>query len=143
MVLIFDFEDTLYDPIKKELFTEAELVLGELKDQGHNLFLVTVGDSEKETLLSELGVMNFFDKVYVVEKLNEEPYDDIMSTYSHEKIFYVIGDSLDDEIQIGNTVGLTTCWLNKTKKPMPADTPIMLQPNFEMTDLYEIMNYLP
>jgi len=143
VILIFDFDYTLYNPDTKEMYDDSELVLGELKDQGHTLFVLIEGDVDKEIEIASLNIELFFEKVYYIEKMNEEPFNEIMSTYSHEKTFYVVGDTLEKEIEIANTIGMTTLWYNRTGKPLPEDTPIMMQPRFEISALYDIMNFLP
>lgn len=143
MIIIFDFDDTIYNTEKNRLYDQVELVLGELKQMQHNLFLIAQGDHTLEIKMTELSIDSFFDKIYIVEKKTGEEYEEIMSTYNTEKYFYLVGDDLYKEIEMANTAGLTTVWFNPEKQPMPADLPIMNQPRFEIECMYDLLPILP
>ena len=91
--------------------------------------------------LSESGVLNFMEDVFVSEKMDSEKpnrriFDAALRALGVENREHVlvVGDGLSSDIQGGVNAGLDTCWYN----PSHAENPGKVVPTYEIADLKEL-----
>lgn len=109
MIIIFDFNRTLYDPETGGLFDGAIELLSKLSARGDELHLVSKLEPTRSlAFLTKLGIAHFFkttafvtDKSDALRRLIETAPAPV----------YVVGDYLHGEIRIGNKHGAKTIWL--------------------------------
>ena len=104
MNIIFDYNRTLFDPETNGLYPGVFDILKELSSR-HELFLVSRNAPERRVELAQLGIEQYFKTISFVEEKSQELFTKLAG--SAEKIL-VIGDSIADEITIGNMLGFTT-----------------------------------
>ena len=116
-------------------------VLRELSEVA-TLAVVTNGFYKVQTRrLTESGVMNYLEDVFVSEKLDSEKpnrkiFDAALRALGVENREHVlmVGDSLTSDIQGGVNAGLDTCWLNASH----AENPGKVVPTYEIASLEEL-----
>lgn len=87
-------KDLLRYPI--EPLPDVAEVLGELKERGHQLLLLTKGDLlDQESKLARSGLGEFFDHVEIVSEKNEATY---------RRLFARLGATPDNFVMIGNSL---------------------------------------
>ena len=108
--IIFDFNRTLFDPLRNVPFTGAlELILNLKKI--FRLGLVSTGGESRVAKISESGLREHFDYIRVVEQKNEQVFLDFLKRFNFEpQELAVVGDYLGDEIACGNKIGAVTIW---------------------------------
>ena len=114
--VIFDFNRTIYDPDKNTLLPGAIQVLRDLQVRKIPLYLVSMGSESRPALITELGINDFFAKVFLVKEKNAAMFSEI-STHARvpSQQIYVVGDHLHKEIRCGNQCGMKTIWLKRGK----------------------------
>lgn len=117
--IIFDFNRTLYQPELGQLVPKSKTVLKKLKKRGYTLFLVARAVPGRKQLMKSLGITQYFSKVITTPRKSKALFKKLASKKS--KDCTVVGDRTRNEIAIGNSLGMTTIWLNqgkfKTEKP--------------------------
>ena len=116
-------------------------VLRELSEVA-TLAVVTNGFQKVQTRrLTESGVLDFMEDVFVSEKLDSEKpnrkiFDAALRTLGVENREHVlmVGDSLTSDVQGGANAGLDTCWFN----PNHAENPGKVVPTYEIATLQEL-----
>lgn len=93
----------------------------------------------REMRLKELGIKGYFQKVMFVDEKSKRIFEEIAG--NTEKVM-VVGDSIADEIKIGNQLGFVTVRLKKGRfaVKIPKDNDEMA--NFEITDIQDLENIL-
>ncbi len=90
-----------------------------LKDAGRlfDLYLITEGPREfQESKIEYLGISSYFKRVIIVSKEEDnskkEAIEQLLTSTAipHDHIA-VVGNRIDNEIRIGNQLGLTTVWM--------------------------------
>jgi FMN phosphatase YigB (HAD superfamily) len=140
--IIFDFNRTLYDPDTGELMNGALDVLRILKQDGYKMFLIGKGTEERTTLIHDLGLEDYFDKIIVKDEKDLNDFFDLKKNHpDHE--FYSIGDRIKKEIKYSNKAGCKTVWFKKGKfadeEPAEADE----EPWKIITDLNGLLSVVP
>jgi phosphoglycolate phosphatase-like HAD superfamily hydrolase len=104
MKIILDFNRTLFNPDTDTLYPG---VLGLLKQLAakNDLFLITRNELQRKDRLADLGIAPYFTKTFFVEEKTPDLFADIAG---RDKNVFVVGDNIQDEIRIGNTLGLKT-----------------------------------
>lgn len=141
--IIFDFNRTLYDPDLDELVPGAKSVLKKLKERGYKLFLVSHG-SYRKSLISELGVENYFDKIVISKEKSLEDFKEVtLNSNLTIKESFVVGDRVKGEIRIGNILGFNTVWLKKGLFAQEVPENLEEFPDFTIADLEEVLDKAP
>ncbi|MFA7310209.1 MAG: HAD hydrolase-like protein [Candidatus Paceibacterota bacterium] len=133
MLVIIDFNRTIFDPDTRELMEGARHMLGALARKGARLVLVSKNDrpgepSRYETL-TRLGVVRLFDEIRFVDAKDKTLFGDLMRSYGAQAGHtYVIGDYLYEEIRAGNQCGAITIRFKRgafasDEPQMPDDEP--------------------
>ena len=112
MIIIFDFNRTIYDPETDACVPGVGAVLAELFARGETLHLVSRREPGREGVLASLDVEHFFTSVSFLDE-KETAIRRIIQA-ANETV-YVVGDHLHDEIRIGNRLGARTVWLRRGK----------------------------
>lgn len=138
MKIIFDYNRTIFDPETNELYPGVFELLRYLQPN-HELFLVSRNEPDRLKRFETFGLTNIFKKVYFVPEKNLELFKKISN---NEKNTFVIGDSLNDEIKIGNTLGFLTIRIKqgKFKDVKPTSTDEI--PNFELNNIESIRDLI-
>jgi FMN phosphatase YigB (HAD superfamily) len=140
--IIFDFNRTLYDPDTQQLMPDVLNVLRYLKQLGYKMFLIGKGTEERKTLIQDIGVAPFFDKIIVKDEKDFNDFLNLKNEYPEHE-FYSVGDRVKKEIKYSNQVGCKTIWLKRGKfaieEPIePDETPWKI-----INELHEIKTTLP
>lgn len=104
MKIIFDYNRTIYNPDTDNLYQGVFDLLKKLALK-HELYLVSHNDPARRNRLKELNISNLFQRSLFVGKKTKQIFDEISG---FEKNTIVIGDSISNEIEIGNQLNLIT-----------------------------------
>lgn len=109
--IIFDFNRTLFDPESGSLYEGTEEIL-EKYTNTHDLFLISLREGDRQTLLQELNIGNYFAETFFVNEKTREVFETIGKGY---QTVFVVGDRIASEITLGNQCGYTTIWIKQGK----------------------------
>lgn len=138
MKIIFDYNRTIFDPEADNLYPGVLDVLRRLSEK-YELFLVSRNEPARKKRFEKLNIKSYFQKIIFVDKKSKQLFKEIAGD---TKDVLVVGDSIGDEIKIGNQLGLVTVRFKKGKFALkiPKDTDESAQ--FEITDIYELENII-
>lgn len=139
--IIWDFNDTLYNANKEELFENAEDVLSKAKNSYYQALVTTsIGNkSEREALIKEMGIWDIFDHIKIgikTAKVFEEAVHEVKC--KNDQVF-VIGDSYSKEIRIGNKLGMKTVWFTLVSVSQDSKKHYCKKIS-DLSELYSILN---
>lgn len=125
---------------------EADKLLMQLKGQGFRQYIITNGVNRTQARKVRLsGIDKMVDGVFVSEligypKPQKEYFDACFAGMPGitRKECILVGDSITSDIQGGINAGITTCWYNPEKKPVPPGLTI----DYEICDLRELPSIL-
>lgn len=106
MIIIFDFNRTLYNPQTAQLYDDW-VVLKLLKNSGCALWLWSTNEKNRVEKIQRSNLTPYFDKVILVDKKTAKDL-------SLAKNAWVVSDYFED-IEIANNCGLKTIWLRRGK----------------------------
>ena len=141
-VIIFDFNGTLYDPETRALFPKAKDILEYSSENDIDLYLYSRGKFGRKDKISACGIDQFFKSIDVTEEKTVSYFENIQSHYDDETIFYVVGDCLAKEIQLGALCGMQTIWIRKGKFSSQNITDYSYKPDMIVFDILEFFKYL-
>jgi phosphoglycolate phosphatase-like HAD superfamily hydrolase len=104
MTIIFDYNRTLFDPNTDALYPGVKDMLYEIKNK-HQLFLVSRLEASRQNKLEQLGIASYFVQTYFTPEKTEALFSSIPT---NSLPVLVVGDSIADEITIGNRLGHIT-----------------------------------
>jgi putative hydrolase of the HAD superfamily len=142
---IIDFNRTLYDPESSSLIPGAIDVLERLTNEGIKLCLISKRTKEeRREQISELGLDKYFLDIQVLEDdKSQESFERcvrIMSLNPSE--IAVLGDRVKKEIYLGNKLGMRTIWYKSGKFASELPQNKDEEPQYTITRLEEIFQYL-
>lgn len=141
MKIIFDYNRTIFDPEKNELYSGVFEMLKKLASK-HELILISRNEPGRKDKFEKIGIKNYFKKTIFDNEKNKETFKKMIGD---SKKVLVVGDSIRDEIKIGNKLGLITVRLKKGRfaNEMPASPDEEALFNIsEITELEKIiLNY--
>lgn len=108
--VIFDFNGTLYDFRKQNLYPETIPVIQALREKGHRLFIVSTAFNEeyKDALLP------YTEKIQNLYPKSKENLERFMAENEIDlSRAVIVGDYRDGEIQIGIDLGVFTIWFDE------------------------------
>lgn len=114
MKIIFDYNRTIFDTETDNLYPGVLELLQKLSVK-YELFLISRNEPMRKKRLEELNIKNYFQKILFVDEKSERIFEEIAGG---TKKIVVIGDSISDEIKIGNQLGFFTIRLKKGKFAM-------------------------
>jgi len=115
MIVILDFNRTLFDPEKNQFFPETENLLNLLKNRGYKLTLIAIEKSEER--LKRISVIkSYFDFIKIVKEKKESDFKEILEKFNCQpQEAIVIGDRVKIELKIGNKLNINTIWIKQGK----------------------------
>lgn len=140
MNIVFDYNRTLFDPERGELYEGIYDVLENLSKK-HKLFLFSYDEFGRENLFRKMKIDQFFSKIDFVEGKNEKSMLELVENASTDTTF-VIGDSLRDEICLGNKLGYETVWLKNGKFSSEVPYSGCEKPKYVISSVNEIFDIL-
>lgn len=112
MIVIFDYNRTLFDPETGGLVAGAREAVEALAARKATLHLVSRNEPGRQDALARFGLDKHFASVSFVDD-KEAAMRPI--TEGADTPVYVVGDHLHNEIRIGNRLGARTVWLKAGK----------------------------
>lgn len=107
--IIFDFNRTLFDPETKQLVPGARTILTDCLFKGYALFLITRAQATGIEEISNSGIEGIFEQIVVSDKKNVCDLKRLVKIADiNIHTSFVVGDSIRDEIRLGNKLGFTT-----------------------------------
>lgn len=139
-IIIFDFNRTLYDPEKRELFPDAIKTLSALERRGYLLFLISTAVASRNKLVKELKIESFFEKIIFSKEKSLKDYKDILVLGKTDlQKSYVVGDRIKQEVTFGNMLSFQSVWLKKGKFANEMPESEMEEPTFTIKELKELL----
>ena len=142
--IIFDYNRTLFNPDENKLYDGVYELLEKLYKE-FSLFLFSYDEFGRDKFMKDSKIERFFKNVALVNEKSETNMLQLVEAFPAE-ITLVVGDSLRDEIAIGNELGYETVWLKKGKfasetprkeKEKPKYTIHALEEIFEIKEKYK------
>jgi len=139
MKIIFDYNRTIYDPEKLELYDGVYDLLNRLS-QEHKLYLVSKNEPGRGNIITELGIGDFFNEIIFVDNKTTTDFQKLVGADTN---VVVVGDRVKGEIKIGNMLGYKTVWVRqgKFKHELPeeeTEEPDVVIHN--ITDLFNVLS---
>jgi FMN phosphatase YigB (HAD superfamily) len=118
MKIIIDYDRTLFNPDSGTLYPGVFDLLGCLRKR-HDIFLVSRNEPGRMARFNGFGIRDYFREIAFVDEKTESIF---RSIGGRDGKAIVIGDSIKDEIRIGNRLGYPTVRIEQGKfgKDMPA-----------------------
>lgn len=138
MKIIFDYNRTIFDPDTDNLYCGALELLQKLSIR-HELLLVSRNELMRKERLEELDIKKYFQKIVFVHEKSKQIFEEIAGT---TKKVMVVGDSIRDEIKIGNQLGYITIRLKKGKFAMEIPKDDDERARYEIADMSELENII-
>lgn len=141
MKIIFDYNRTIFDPDTDNLYSGVLELFKKISIK-HGLFLISRNEPSRKDRLEKLNIKKYFQKVLFVNEKSKHLFKEITGD---TKNVIVVGDSISDEIKIGNQLGFITVRLKKGKFATEIPKNKNEFAKFEITDINEletiILNY--
>jgi len=138
MKIIFDYNRTIFDPDTDNLYLGVLELLKKLSSK-YELFLISRNEPIRKNRLEELNIKNYFQKIVFVDAKSKQVFEQIADG---TKNIIIVGDSIGDEIKIGNQLGFITVRLKKGKfaTQIPKNKDELAK--FEITDINDLENII-
>lgn len=143
MLVIFDFNRTLYDPDTQALIPYARRVLWVLGKRRHRLFLLSSEEAGRQGVFRALGLGRYFSGSEFVKTKTKETISRIMRknrTFPNETA--VVGDYVKEEIACGNAVGAKTIWVRRGKFAQVLPSAPQEEPMHTVRDIREVLKII-
>ena len=138
MKIIFDYNRTIFDPDADNLYPGIFNLLQKLSAK-YELFLISRNEPTRKKRLEKLNIKNYFKKILFIDKKSKLIFKEIAGD---EKNVIVIGDSISDEIKIGNQLGFATIRIKKGKFAGKIPKNKNEVARFEVADISELENII-
>lgn len=138
MKIIFDYNRTIFDPETDNLYLGVLELLQKLSVK-YELFLISRNEPTREKRLEELNIKNYFQKILFVSEKSKQVFEEIAG---NTKNVIVVGDSISDEIKIGNQLGFFTIRLKKGKFAVDIPKNQNEIAKFEIADIRDLENII-
>lgn len=123
---------------------DAETILKKLKKLGYQIYVLTNGlISLQMPRIIHTNLIGYIDKVYVSEEIgyskpNSKAFLHVLNdNHLNKKEVIMIGDSLENDIQGANELGIQSIWYN----PKKVMNETKIKPTKEVTKLTEILSW--
>lgn len=119
-------------------FKGVKSVLRRLRQQGHELHLVTLGDTIlQRRKLKQTGLEGYFDSIRIEEREKKQVMQELLKDRSEPAL--MIGDSKLKDILPANELGMVTVWIpSQTKSPRDED----IQEDFKIRSFSDLMSIM-
>lgn len=138
--IIFDYNRTLYNPDEHKLYDGVYELLEKLQMK-FSLFLYSYNELGRDKFMKDSKIEKFFKSIALVDKKTEETMHNLITPFP-AKTTLVVGDSLRDEIRIGNELGYETIWLKKGKFSNETPRTEKEKPTYIISELEEVVEIL-
>lgn len=138
MKIIFDYNRTIFDPETDNLYPDVLELLQKLSVKCE-LFLISRNEPTREKRLEEFNIKNYFQKIVFVSEKSKKVFEEMAG---NTKNIIVVGDSINDEIKIGNQLGFITVRLKKGKFAMDIPKNQNEIAKFEIADIKDLENII-
>jgi FMN phosphatase YigB (HAD superfamily) len=135
--IILDYNRTVFDPDTNALYPGTSEALSMLASN-FDLFLVSTNKPERMQAIKDLGIEGFFKRIYFVDEKSDALFEEIAGTQNSITII-VVGDSIRNEITIGNRLGYVTVRFKRGKFADEIPQNKDEHPDFEITALWELI----
>jgi len=139
--VIFDFNQTLYDPRRHQLSAGAMELLEGLREKKIPMCLVSKKmfvDRRKQ--ITKLGLDSFFSEIIVVDKKAKEDFLQCARTMHlkpHEVL--VVGDRVRVEVALGKSLSMKTVWYQAGTFSRQGPREAAERPDNVISDLVEVL----
>lgn len=134
MKIILDYNRTIFNPETDDLYPDVLDLLIKIS-KNHELFLISRNEPQRRERLKDFDIANYFKQILFVDNKSYEVFEEIAG---ESKNVFVVGDSISDEIKIGNQLGLITIRIKQGKfaKDMPRENDERAK--FEIANISEL-----
>lgn len=134
MKIILDYNRTIFNPETDDLYPDVLDLLIKIS-KNHELFLISRNEPQRKERLKDFDIANYFKQILFVDNKSYEVFEEIAG---ESKNVFVVGDSISDEIKIGNQLGLITIRIKQGKfaKDMPRENDERAK--FEIANISEL-----
>jgi FMN phosphatase YigB (HAD superfamily) len=108
MILIFDFNRTIFNPDSGALFADALPTLQALRERGAKLGLVSRREGSRDSLISRLGIRAYFDCIELVDEKTVATFRQMVATLGSTAAAHVP----ERVLGIGRALGYETAWFD-------------------------------
>lgn len=112
-LIIWDYLGTLYNPSTLSLYPSTKSLLNTLGTNFTQILVSSPGGSTEDRILQikDFGIEKYFKKIYIQNK-DEKLFLEICRNLGLDpKDGVAIGDNKDNEIRIGNNLGMHTIYI--------------------------------
>lgn len=113
-LLIFDFNRTLYDPDKGQLFGGVIDLLEKLRQPHTKVVVATKIEAKRHTIIVDSHLSDYVDEIINLPEKTKENFLEMALGYDPH-CTWVIGDVLLSEVRIGIECGFRTVWVQAGK----------------------------
>jgi FMN phosphatase YigB (HAD superfamily) len=106
-----------------------------------SLFLLSYDEVGREKFMKDSEFIKFFKNVALVDQKSKTSMLQLVEAFPADATL-VIGDSLRDEIKIGNELGYETIWLKKGKFSSEIPRSDEEKPRYIISELEEVLEIL-
>jgi len=138
MKIIFDYNRTIFNPDRQELYSGVFELLDNLSNK-HELFLISKKEFGRKEFLDSSGISGFFKKIVFIEDKSSETFKEIVGDKND---VIVIGDRVRGEISIGNNLNYITVWIKQGKFSSEEPTSEEQKPKHVINDISELKEIL-
>lgn len=110
-MIIFDFNRTIFDPDKSELFVGAKEIIEDYSKK-HELILYCKGNDARKKFIYEHPIFDLFKELIIVDEKDIKDIERLVDRYGKG---WMVGDRVKKEIMMGNRCGMKTIWLKRGK----------------------------
>lgn len=139
--IIFDWKRTLYDPESKKLITGALKILKLLTTKWSKVILIGKGGDEMYQEVKRLKIKKYFSKIIFQEGKKDMMIFSQFISIKNPRLTMVVGDRVQSEIEIGNTLKATTIWIKNGKFSEELPLSKIQEPTFTLNSLVELLNF--
>jgi len=112
-LIIFDFNRTIFDPEKNIIEKSTFGLLRTLLKNRIELALITTYNRKRLNKIKSLKLKDYFKIIIITKKKTKKKFKRLVKELKLKpKEIIIIGDCLEEEIRIGNSLRIKTIWLN-------------------------------
>ncbi|MBI3120014.1 MAG: HAD hydrolase-like protein [Candidatus Kerfeldbacteria bacterium] len=142
-IVILDFNRTIYDPGQQALIPGARFVLRTLLRRGFRLYLVSRAGTSRRNLIKSLGIEQYFSRIVVAKEKRKQDFMNIVRSRSIARdSSFIVGDRVQQEIRIGNELGLQTVWVKWGKFAKEVPQTQIEKPTYTVHTWKEVLNVI-
>ena len=137
--IIFDFNRTLYIPELQELPDKSIELLKNLKRSGFLLALISIKESQRDTLIESYDLSSFFSIIKIVKEKDTDIFKETLNLLGCQpNEIIVVGDRIKSEIKLANQLGIKKIWYKKGKFSNELPTENIEFPTWTISDLSKV-----